>query len=318
VDDDSRALQREATLEEASELIKQGDADHLYHVVAQRLLAISQTYTDVICADISLQPGSLAFTRDLVLRCIARKAHQRLSSLINMTSIGDSASSLSLLRPTSEELIFARFLLTLPGKAADEYVYHKTMLELAHSLKAQSAFFETERARWPDRSPAKERLDNAGAAGPPQHVVDAYVMQEPEHADALKRLGSQFGWKGRETPSVRYMASASDSLTIYEFFYHASSSAVHASLHQLFRMVWGDRALDLHHIGDRHFEQYYRRFSLIYMSWLVAETMNTVRTVFANEWPQQLDESFNIWLALIMVPSVMQGAPAIVTARELQ
>src|SRR5438093_2603566 len=104
MNDDLGALEREATLHEVSELMKQSDSDLLYKVGAERILGIVRAYTAVICTGISLQPGSLALTWDLVLRCIARKAEARLSSVISLTSTGDSASALGLLRPTSEEL----------------------------------------------------------------------------------------------------------------------------------------------------------------------------------------------------------------------
>jgi hypothetical protein len=36
------------------------------------------------------------------------------------------------------------------------------------------------------------------------------------------------------------MAEAADLVPVYEFFYFLSSKAVHANLHEIARMVWGN------------------------------------------------------------------------------
>jgi hypothetical protein len=148
----------------------------------------------------------------------------------------------------------------------------------------------------------------------------APLIKEQKHK--LKELGKTLGWvqraKDRPLPSVRYMAKITDSLDVYDFFYHAASSAVHANLHNLFRMVWGNRETGLHTITNRNFDTYYRKFALVFGSRIAVQVMLEVIEQFPNEWPKEEDDAYNIWLAFLIEPAVRYCFPPIVTDQELR
>jgi hypothetical protein len=134
----------------------------------------------------------------------------------------------------------------------------------------------------------------------------------------LRELGKKVGWGNSPQPSAKYMAEKANEVSVYDFFYHASSSAVHASLHHLLRMVWGSSESGIYSISNQNFEQYYSRFVLVYGSWLASEVMIEASKQFPGEWPEEEEGSFSMLLALFVKPAVYQKAPKIVTDEELR
>ena len=111
------------------------------------------------------------------------------------------------------------------------------------------------------------------------------------------------------------MADQTGTTDEYDFFFRGCSRAVHSNLHHLFRMVWGKG--DHFSITNRHFAQYYRRFSLIYGVWLLMHVIDAVVEELPEFWDHVDREAYSIWLAFAIVPAAEQEAPAIVTKDEL-
>jgi hypothetical protein len=114
------------------------------------------------------------------------------------------------------------------------------------------------------------------------------------------------------------MARQAEMTEHYEFFYHAACSYVHASLHHALRMVWGDPDSGVFSITNRNFGQFYGRFALTYGSWLMAEAVALAEGSFDASFPEELTDAYDIWFAIIVKPSVVRRAPAIVTRDELR
>jgi hypothetical protein len=161
-------------------------------------------------------------------------------------------------------------------------------------------------------------FDDIPAFEPRPEVREELDSRISAQKNKLKELGKKVGWGNSPKPSAAYMAEKTDNVPVYDFFYHASSSAVHASLHHLLRMVWRDSRSSTYSISSHGFEQYYSRFALVYGSWLASEVMTTVSSQFPNEWLEEEEDSFSILLALFVKPAIYHRAPKIVTKEELR
>lgn len=247
---------------------------------------------------------------DLVSRCIAVKAHETLAAIVQLVGSGKSYSAITLLRPMCEELIFLRYLKVIPNEDAEEYLHRRGDLEILQGLKAQEEFFP--------RAAQMFSFDDIPEFEPRPQVKEELDSRIYAQKKELKELGKKVGWGNSPKPSARYMAEKTDDIPVYDFFYHASSSAVPASLHHLLRMVWGDSRSGTYSISSHNFEQYYSRFALVYGSWLASDVMMTISSRFPNEWPEEEEDSFSILLALFVKPAIYHRAPKIVTKEELR
>lgn len=99
--------------------------------------------------------------------------------------------------------------------------------------------------------------------------------EDQKRKKELKTLGIKLGWPKGKQPNIYEMAKQSRLEEIYEFFYRGTSKAVHASLHNMLRMVWGTPGKTFT-ITSHNFESYYVRFSLVYGVWLVSEIFERI------------------------------------------
>jgi hypothetical protein len=183
----------------------------------------------------------------------------------------------------------------------------KARLEVQEGLLAQAEFFPKMR----------ERFDRAGDAPPATRIARMKADIDRQQV-VLKDLGHELGWGRLTAPRVKYMAEKADALTEYDFFYRGASSSVHASLHHLFRMVWGDPRKGVFSVNNDHLGAYYARFALVWGTWL----MEAVLDVAARELPELRTarpiDANGIWLATLLVPALEHDAPGIVTKEELR
>lgn len=301
---------REAALAEVSALLQKGDADEIGLTAARRILQLFETYADRLCMRVTYTKFDVL----LVLRCIARETQENLAAIIDLVEGGHAYAATALLRPMCEELIFARFIRSLPEHDAEEFINTKIVLEIDEGISRQRVFFSNQERRFsgrifPARRPSDLHISETTAS--------EIVSEIKRLKSALKDIGRRLGWGSRTSPSAAHMARSTNSTDEYEFLYHASSSSVHASLHHLGRMIWGDANSDEFSITNRNFEQYYRRFALTYGVWLCGDMIELLLKAFPNEWPKEHEDSYGIWLALVMVPTVEHRAPPIVTRHEL-
>ena len=301
-----RDLNREKALAEAVALFDAGDSEHTILTATKRILEILQEINVPLCDGIV----SNLVSTSLVIRCIARKAEEALRSIIAIVELGHSYSATALLRPMCEELIFAKFLRSLSRVDADEYVRLRALLEIHEGIKAQDNFFASQQQKyeWPDESDPR-RL--------PRLPTDA---EEVDHTlrNKLKDIGDRNGWGKKPKATAKEMATRGGLEEVYGFFYHAASSSVHASLHHLLRMVWTDSSAGHGDISSRHLEQHYRRVALIYGAWIAGEIIEVISEEFPGAFPESNEDSFGIWMTIVVKPAVVQRSPPIVTGRELE
>ncbi|MEU5964434.1 DUF5677 domain-containing protein [Micromonospora parva] len=242
--------------------------------------------------------------RDLLNLCIARRQTEALSSIMKLCAEGQSYSATALLRPMCEDLIFGRWINTLSRSDADQFLMLKTLQEIFRGQAAQESFFPALREAY-----GRNRTEAA------EKRIEFYNAQVKNLGKKLKDLGQLLGWKGRESPSVKRMAEQTDSLAIYEFFYHASSSSVHANPHHMYRMVWGTPGGNFS-ITNGHMESYYRHLAMIHGSYLYFEHWQLIQSHHPGPF-EDVSEAINIWLALLIIPFAENENPGIITKREL-
>jgi hypothetical protein len=287
-------------------LLDAGDTDKTYLVSTKRIHQIAKAVADRVCQEVDVSVVGAA----LVVRCIARKTDEALAALIELVERGHAYAAATMLRQMCEELLFAKFIRLLPRAEADEFVRLRTALEGHEGIEAQEDFFT-----------AQQLVYGVTDASDPRVTVrmpDSARGIGDQLRSKLKDLGKRVGWGNKPKPTVKQMAERSGSTDAYDFFYHASSSSVHASLHHLLRMVWFDQATKLASVTNRNFQQYYRRFALVYGSWIASEVIAVVTQEFPGSLPKELEEPFNIWLALTVIPAVSHRAPPIVTREEIR
>jgi len=242
--------------------------------------------------------------QELVLRCIVRKSYESMMAILDLVRLRHSLPAMSLLRSMCEELIFTKFIKSLPSEDAETYLNQKSILEILQGQEAQAAFFSS---KWHVPS-TTNHTDNKRLEE--QKELMKKMMEVPKQK--LKELGNKLGWGKRESPNVKYMAEKTGSLEIYDFYYHAASSSVHASLHNLLRMVWGNPETGQFSITNMNYERYYRKVVIAYGATLFAEIMEAVKDSFLNMWEGVDYEAYQEKVAFII-----NFTPPIVTKEEL-
>lgn len=210
---------------EIGDLIKSGERKTVYLTAAKRIQGFLKHLADQVCNGVD---GTKA-DASLVIRAIARKTEEDLASVIYCVEGNHCYAATGLLRPICEELIFAKFLRSIARTDADEFVRMRSLLDVHEGIKAQEDFFADQQRvyRWADNSVP------GSVVKPPADLEQRIAELKAK----MKDLGKRIGWGNTPKPSVRYMADSSDATAVYNYFYHAASSSVHASLHHLLRMV---------------------------------------------------------------------------------
>lgn len=284
-----------------------GGEDAILNACRHYLQTISPAVA-AICDEV----GFDGFKRSLIYRCIAKRTQENFAMII-ATAVTDFSYMCTMpLRPLCEDLIYGCWLRTLPEEDADKIVGWSVTADISKSIDAQNEFL---------RSAYAELDISEDASGPrfspPAGNFDVIRMMSDK--DGLKNLGLRLGWpKGRQ-PNIRDMANACGLSSIYEFFYHGASKAVHSNLHNMARMVWGSPETS-YSISSRNFEKYYAGFGLVYGMWLTDEIIDRlVRPEFPAEFDLMDDEARNIWLAMVLAGLARNKAlPELVTKQELR
>lgn len=293
----------QAALAEWKRLLDAGDTDLLLQTAAQRLIDIAEPAV----ADVSEAIEPPALDVPLICRCVVKRAFDAARAIQVLIAGGLSYNALALLRPTCEDFFFVSFLLGLPREGANRYVVEKARLEIQEGLRAQDEFFPKMR----------ERFGRTG--DPPPTTRLARLAAAIDHQkDVVSAIGRELGWRGSTGPRVKYMAEQVEALAEYDFLYRAASSSVHASLHHLFRMVWGNPNEGVFSVSNNELDRHYSRFALIYGTWL----MDGVLGAAARELPElnhrMQSDAYGIWLATLLMPTLHHNAPGLVTKYELR
>lgn len=268
------------------------------------MLELAKPAVAKVSDQIKLTPIPGYSLRELVLRCIVRKAYESMLAILDLARLRHSLPAMSLLRSMCEELIFAKFIKTLPSEDAETYLNEKAMLEILQGQKAQLVYFSSRQSLpTPENSKNHERLEK-------QKELRKKLIEVPRQR--LKELGEKLGWGKKDSPTIRGMAEKTGSLDIYNFFYQAASSSVHASLQNLLRMVWGDPETGQFSITNMNYERYYRSVVIVYGATLFAEIMEAVKDSFLDMW-----EGVDYAAYQEKVAFIINFTPPIVTQKEL-
>lgn len=274
------------------------------HESVRKMLELSEPAIAYLSDKVEFAPGSMFISKQLILRCIARKAYESLSAILNLVKFRHTYSAMALLRSMSEELIFAKFIKSLLNEDADAYLIDKTRLELLQGMEAQTTFFSSRH----HPSLSSNSIDDK----PLEEQKEFFKKRIEEQKKRLKGLGKKLGWGNKVSPDIKYMAEKTRSVDIYNFFYHAASSSVHASLHHLFRMVWGKTETGQFSITNKNFERYYRSLVIVYGAYLFAEVTELINDDFPEMWIGKEQEAFRE-----EVEFAISFLPPIVTREEL-
>jgi hypothetical protein len=195
---------------------------------------------------------------DLMLRAILRKQFDALNAIIDMTDRGVGYAAVPLLRPACEELIWVAYLTGVDRRDAADLLLWMGALESYHTFMAQEEFARE-----------KGMADLGFPAETQQNLINGFT----NGGSQIARLGKKLGWKKttREgLPTVSYLAGKTGHKGIYKLLYHASSKAVHFSVPELMRRVWGEPGkMD---IDSAFMERYWSAFALYWAGWLYAST----------------------------------------------
>lgn len=290
-------------LDEWKQLLDSGDTDLLLRTAAQRFIDIVEPSVRRTSEDISMRAADVT----LICRCVVKRAFDAASAILSLTGSGASYNALALLRPTCEDFFFVGFLRNLPREEANRYVVEKARLEIREGLLAQEKFFPKMRELF-------------GREGDPPNAIRIGLLQKAidDQRAVLRALGSKLGWGASISPTVKYMAERADAFIEYDFFYRGASSSVHASLHHLLRMVWGDPHSGVFSISNKTLERYYARFAVIYGIWLLGAVMQAAEPELPELHEALESDAYAIWLATLLVPALEHSEPGIVTTEELQ
>jgi len=283
---------------------------------SRRLLAVISPTVDAVCNRVEITIPN----RILMYRCITKRAQENLAMIISTAESEYPYMSTMPLRPLCEDLIYGTWLRTLPAEDADEFIELSVMCDLLKSIGAQNRFLPKAyeifgRLAGDDNAPRTDLPDSEADRAQP---VDPSETRRLHHRQGLKQLGLRLGWPKGKQPSIHDMAEQCDLSDVYDFVYHGSSKAVHANLHNMSRMVWGDP--DKHFtVSSHNFERYYVSFSLTYSVWLVSEIFHRiVEQEFSEEFELVDDEAYSVWLAFVLAGLARNRAlPPLVTDEEL-
>jgi hypothetical protein len=98
----------------------------------------------------------------------------------------------------------------------------------------------------------------------------------------------------------------------YDFLYHATSRAVHFSVPELLRRIWGSPGSVT--ISSRTFERYWAAFSLYWSCWLFSSTFIEVLLVLQSP---NIEDEVAMRIAAAMEQVNQEGAMPILTAEEV-
>jgi hypothetical protein len=294
------------TLDRLKELLDSGDTDRML-VGAGRLL-------DGILLEFSSHVSTLrqvpTLGVDLLLRCVLCKTSEYWSAVLELIECDRAHAAVSLLRPMCEELVFAKFIGQMPVDEADEFIRQKGRLELLDNVLAQERFFPAMRSEFSFSDLPARAVNEALIAD-----VSAAARRQ---ADSLRGLAERLGWGKKPHPTVRHMAHVTGLEPYYDFIYRATSSAVHASVQRFGRMVWDNPETGEFTVTSATFEQYFRRFSLVYGGWIAAFTASEMAIRFRSDFPSGANDSLSIIMAFFIKPAVANEGPKLVTPEELR
>jgi hypothetical protein len=190
----------------------------------------------------------------LVLVAIVVKQHESLQTILALTKNEEGFSAIPLLRAMCEEVIWVRYLATVTKEEQASIISGLASVGLFETFAAQDGY-------------VVPNFDFVGG------WKEQAAASSAASADTLKTIFRRQGFQLRNNatvPSVWQLAKKADMESTYKFLYHATSRAVHFSVPELLRRIWG-RPGSMK-ISSQTFERYWAAFSLYWGGWLYSLT----------------------------------------------
>jgi hypothetical protein len=236
------------------------------------------------------------------LRTVIIHQHECLSVMVCPETKQFAHLFVPFVRTACEELIWAKYLISLDREVAEALVQYLSSRNLFESLSAQKEY-------------SADSIRSLGL----EEAFEACLRNQENVRRSLAEIAKRLKWKdrsGKRVPSIKYIAKEVGLQKLYILIYHASSRFVHFSPHELMRRIWGKPG-DMH-ISSSHFSKYWACFGVywalrIYLDLL--ESLNSILGVISAEGTSSLDEDAAILDAASKLGEL--GAIPIITAEEL-
>lgn len=240
----------------------------------------------------------------LILRSILRRQFDSLDTISYLVSEEKGFATGPLLRPSCEELIWTKYLTSIPSKLVEQLIVCSAQAESLRSLRAQY------------KAAGRDATNELGLL----HYYDEAKKRESERRRMLRILGRELRWpekniKDGELPSVSWLAKRAGERETYELIYHATSRFVHFSPHELLRRAWGNPFTESMSITSKRLESYWGHFSL---HWGLLLFLRTSAVIFENLDGQMLAELDAATVLATAERIGKIGRPPIITAEELE
>ena len=178
-----------------------------------------------------------------------------------ISALADNQSGhfgVTFLRPAYEELVWLEYLLSVPDDA------NRLVLLLAVRALAQSV---------------TRQADHLGATvarniGWTRQEIAAHRRKLTEINAELQAIGQRLGWNDRVPPSFAWLSGRVGKRDEYRYLYHATSSYVHFSPHELLRRVWGQHGTVS--VGSSSFALHWEEFSAYWSMHTFIRILSTV------------------------------------------
>lgn len=234
----------------------------------------------------------------IVMHSILCRQFDLLEVISQLAAQGKGYAAGPLLRPACEEVIWIKYLRTIPPARAGRLLYCIAHKEYLESLRNQDTV--------------------AGRATTKVLGLEPYLhsctRQEVRYRSWMKNLAKKLNWPnncrtGKRLPSMQWLAKTTNQLDLYQSIYHATSRFVHFSVGELLRRAWGVPGQVSIHSG--HFESYWAHVSLYWGLLLFVkypwDAIDIEEVAIDDE--EKLMEAVNAIRHI--------GRPPIVTAQEL-
>lgn len=211
--------------------------------------------------------GHEAF-RQVMFRAILGKQHESLENINELVASHRGYVAVTLLRPMCEELIWVNYLVSLSEEDAGLLLSALAPIDIRQTFLAQKKYAES------------KQMGNLGFSP----AFEENLQQSAAHAATkLKLLASTLGWPKNmrgDVPPVKFLAEATGRSAMYDLLYHATSRAVHFSVPELMRRVWGRPGQMT--IGSNTYERYWADFSLYWGGWIYSQVFIEIVQVLAQ------------------------------------
>ena len=250
-------------------------------------------------SDLSWNPSEGFLT--IIQRSVLRRQFDSLEVISDLVSERKGYAAGPLLRPACEELIWTKYLDSIPPSFSEKLIICIADDELYKSLHAQD--------------------DVAGRTVTKTLGLLPYLEEakrdEADRRNRLCILGQRLHWPKRyiensSLPAMSWLAKETNEQGTYKLIYHATSRFVHFSVAELLRRAWGNPYTETVSITSHSFHDYWGYFSLYWGLDLFLKTLEALHSILG----ELSEEEGNAILEAAKQIGEM-GKPPIITAEEL-